>query len=74
MYVCISSLLRCVELLEHLLDLGVFDLDALERLLDALQAYVGIFLVRRAVVVLHLSVMLDLLTAVLHLCQAERRG
>jgi hypothetical protein len=64
---------RSIELLQHLLDLGVLLFDGHQRLLDLVQAFLLVGLVRRAGLVLLLSEVLDLLTAVLYFCEAQRR-
>jgi hypothetical protein len=64
---------RPIKLLQHLLDLGVLLFDRHQRLLDLLQAFLLIGLVRRAGLVLLLSEVLDLLAAVLDFCEAQRR-
>lgn len=65
----------CVVLLQDLLDLSVFLLDGDQGFLDQIQALLLVRLVRRSRLVLQLSVVLDLLAAVLHLRESEcRRG
>lgn len=66
--------LRRKELPQHLLDLGVLLLDGRKRLLDAREALLLVRLVDRAGRILLMSVVLDLLAAVLDLCEAECGG
>lgn len=62
-----------VELLQHLLDLGVLLLDGHQRLLDLRQALGLVGLVLRASLVLLLPKVLDLLAAVLDFREAQCR-
>lgn len=69
---CVADLpSRSVEPAEDLLHLGVVLLDRHNGILNALQALLLVWAVGRSILILLLSVVLDLLAAVLDLCETK---
>jgi hypothetical protein len=63
-----------IELLQHLLDLGIFLLHSLQCLLDEFQALILIWFISCAGLVFLLPVMLNLLAAILDLGESKGGG